>query len=346
VSALRTRPAPSCPVCGGPGGPSHRGLPDRQLSRPQAWDFSRCADPACHTLWLDPTPIEEDLPLAYGPEYYTHDGEDLPLTWYRRGYYWLRRGYLAARFGYDAGAVPAWQKAAGRLLALHPGRRRQMDFAVMHLSAQPGARLLEVGCGSGSALRVLQDLGWRAEGVDFDAAAVAAARRRGLAVHEGTIAAQAYPEGSFQAIVMSHVVEHVHDPRALLRECHHLLSPGGRLVVVTPNARSRGHALFGPSWFALEPPRHLLLLDAAGLRRLAEEAGFQVEQLRTTSRWAREQWILSREIARTGAVGGPRGRPLSLRLRALAFELSESVRLWFDRDAGEETLLVAVKGRP
>jgi SAM-dependent methyltransferase len=342
-AALRSRPAPACPLCGGPGSPLHRGLRDRLAPRPEEWSLSRCVDPGCRMLWLDPTPLAEDLPLAYGPGYYTHEAAEPPPTWYRRAFHWLRRGYLAWRYGADHDAVPWWQRLAGALIVLYPRRRADMDFAAMHLPARPGARLLEVGCGGGGALRVLRQLGWEAEGVDFDEAAVARARERGLPVRLGTVAAQRYSDGHFQAVVMSHVLEHVHDPRGLLAECRRVLADGGALVVVTPNTASRGHARFGPHWFALEPPRHLLLFDARNLRRLAEEAGFRVERLRTTSRWAREQWILSDEIARTGSVGGPGPRPLSRRLRGLAFELAEWALLFVRPDRGEETLLIARK---
>jgi SAM-dependent methyltransferase len=344
--AIGSRPAPACPLCGGPGTPHHRRLRDRLAPGPEEWDLSRCEDPGCRLLWLDPTPLAEDLPHAYGPGYYTHGSADPRRAWYHRGYHWLRRGYLAWRYGYHDEAVPWWQRLLGALIVFYPRRRADMDYAAMHLRARPGARLLEVGCGGGGLLQVLRQLGWDAEGVDFDEAAVARARQRGLTVHLGTVAAQHYPDGHFQAIVMSHVIEHVHDPRGLLRECRRVLADGGRLVAVTPNAASWAHARFGPHWFGLEPPRHLLLFDTGNLRRLAEEVGFQVERLVTTSRWARQVFILSDEIARTGAVGGPGARSLSQRFRGLAFELAESLRLLVQPDRGEETLMVARKDPP
>jgi 2-polyprenyl-3-methyl-5-hydroxy-6-metoxy-1,4-benzoquinol methylase len=336
---LRTRAAPACAVCGGEGAPWHRGLVDRLQPGVPVWDFSRCA--RCGLLWLDPMPIAADLARAYGHGYYTHDPSEPERTWYRRAYYFLRRGYLAWRLGYARQEVPWWQRLLGSLMVLYPRRRADMDFAAMHLPARPGGRLLEVGCGGGRALRVLEELGWAAEGVDFDPDAVDSARGRGLNVRQGTLGEAGYPEGRFHAVVMSHVIEHLPDPRELLRECRRILAPDGTLVVITPNARSWGHALFGPHWFSLEPPRHTMVFGPDNLRRLVEEEGFAVRTLVTTRRWAREIWSLSREIRSRGHLGGRRRRRLGERLGGLLFELAEAARLTLGRPVGEEILLIA-----
>jgi 2-polyprenyl-3-methyl-5-hydroxy-6-metoxy-1,4-benzoquinol methylase len=349
VSAVRsprigTRAAPHCVVCGAEGSAFHRGLRDRLLPGAQAWDFSRC--PRCGLLWLDPMPIAADLARAYGHGYYTHDDSEPERTWYRRAYYFLRGGYVAWRWGYGRETVPRWQRLLGALMVLYPRRRADMDFSAMHLPARPGGRLLEVGCGGGRALRVLEELGWQAEGVDFDPDAVEIARRRGLDVRQGTLGEARYPDGRFHAVVMSHVIEHLPDPRALLRECHRILAADGTLVVITPNAGSWGHSLFGPHWFSLEPPRHAMVFGAANLRRMVEEEGFAVRTLVTSRRWAREIWSLSREIRRRGHLDGRRRRGLLERLGGLLFELAEAVRLTLGHAVGEEILLIAAPRKP
>jgi 2-polyprenyl-3-methyl-5-hydroxy-6-metoxy-1,4-benzoquinol methylase len=301
-----------------------------------------CPDPSCGLLWLDPMPLDEDLGLAYAGDYYTHQ-DDPPLTWPRRAYYWLRRGYLARRYGYHAETVPFWHKLIGSVIVLHPRRRADMEFTAMHLPAVRGGRLLEVGCGSGQALRVLGRLGWDAEGVDFDRAAVERARARGLRVRLGSLREQGYAAESFDAVVMSHLIEHVPDPLALLEECRRLLKPGGQLVVVTPNARSWGHTLFREHWFALDPPRHLVLFHLDTLRSLVEAAGLAVHRLVSTSRGARQIWIYSHDIRRTGTADMSRPPGIGRRLAGLAFEVSEAARLLVNPAIGEEILLVAAK---
>ena len=153
-------------------------------------------------------------------------------------------------------------------------------------------------------LAVLRDLGWDVEGVDFDPASVGLARSRGLKVHNGNLEDQHLPGASFDAVVMSHLVEHVPDPGRLFGECRRLLRPGGRLVMSTPNADSLAHSLYRASWVALDPPRHLHIFTPKSLCRLVEDAGFECVKWFTTIRAANFVFAASNAIRRTGRYGG------------------------------------------
>ena len=87
-----------------------------------------------------------------------------------------------------------------------------------------------------------------------------ALRNRDLKVRVGALEDQSYPPDHFDAVVSSHVTEHVHDPVSLLRECRRVLRPGGLLVVVTSNGKSIGSGRFGTDWRVLEPPRHITVI--------------------------------------------------------------------------------------
>lgn len=336
---IRSRSVPACPQCGGPGTPLYRGLRDRFAPGPEEWGVSRCADAACSLLWLDPMPLEEDIGHAYHEDYYTHQGEGPALTWYRRGFRWLKQGYLASRYGYGASATPLRQRILGQAVWFLPLRRADVDANVMHLRFRPDGRLLEVGCGSGEVLEILRDAGWEAEGVDFDPAAVATARRRGLTVHLGGLDRLGLPAGRFDAIVLRHMIEHVHDPGGLLRECRRLLRSDGVLAVLTPNADGLGHRIFRSDAFYVDPPRHLHVFNPRNLRRMVEGAGFAVQRLETHSRRARDIWIHSRAIRRTGRAN-PRERPsLRARMGGLLFEAFERALLVARPESGDEVFL-------
>ena len=338
---IRTRPVPACPLCGAAGRPRYGGLRDRLFAAPGVWGVRECGDGACGLLWLDPAPIPEDLGKAY-LSYFTHeDRPPRPPTGLRRLAQAAREGYLSSRWGGPpAGAA---RRALGLLVPLHPGWKAEMGHRAMHLPARPGGRLLEVGCGTGDLLAGARDLGWTVTGVDFDAAAVAVARRRGLSVREGDLAAQGFADGSFDAVTMFHLIEHVPDPRALLAECRRVLAPGGRLVVATPNPRSRCHRRFGVSWMGLDPPRHLHLFPPGTLRREAERAGFRAEEVRTTLRDAEVMYAGSRSIEETGRYRFGDPIPRALRPRTLAFLYASWIARALRPDACEETLLVAVR---
>jgi len=229
------------------------------------------------------------------------------------------------------------------MLCFHPGRRENLDFSVMYLSAQPGGRLLDVGCGSGHKLRFLQDLGWAAEGVDIDPGAVDSARSKGLQVRLGTLEDQGYPENYFDAVTMSHLIEHVYDPLKLLGECRRILKPGGRLVAVTPNSKSWLHGLFESNWLALDPPRHLHIFSPSSLRSLAVKAGFLKFRLSTTIREANGLFMASKLIQNTGRYRWGCPLPRAFRLQARGMQLLEWAILKFKPDLGEEIALVGEK---
>ena len=118
--------------------------------------------------------------------------------------------------------------------------------------------------------------GWEVHGLDPDARAVEACRKAGLRVQLGMLAEGSFSPGFFAAITLNHVIEHLHDPLATLRLCFKFLQAGGVLWIATPNLNALGHAKFGCNWFALDPPRHLILFTPASLRAALEQAGFEV----------------------------------------------------------------------
>jgi len=335
----------SCPLCGSEGILLYQGLRDRLFNAPGKWSLRKCPNPECGLLWLDPMPLEEEIGKFY-KGYYTHQfsrATDIPDTWPRRVYRIVKEGYLAYKYGYKSTLRSAWEEFLGMFVYLHPGRRADLDFSVMYLPVQPNGHLLDVGCGSGRLLKRMQELGWITEGVDFDPVAVGNARNEGLRVRLGALEKQQYPENYFDVITMSHLIEHVHNPLQLLRECRRILKPAGSLIVVTPNGKSWGYKLFKDAWLHLDPPRHLHIFTTLSLHNLVQRADFKKVKIQTTVRDANGLFIASRSIHRTGKYVWGSSQPRTIQIWARGMQLLEWAILKVKPNVGEEIALVAEK---
>lgn len=139
--------------------------------------------------------------------------------------------------------------------------------------------LLDVGCGRGDFLIRAKYCGYHATGIDFDPETVDIAVARGLSAVVGEI--KDLPESiKYDAMTLSHVLEHVYDPRQLLKDILVRLKPGGYLYLATPNFNSAGRLAFGNDWRGLDAPRHLHLFNTVALKELLKEIGYgPVEQV-------------------------------------------------------------------
>lgn len=339
---IRTQSCTTCFVCNSDGYLLYQKLKDRLFGASGEWNLKKCRDQNCGLLWLDPMPVEEDISKAYH-RYYTHqDTETARNTWLHCMYRAVGKAYVTSRYGYENESAPFLSRLLGLLPYLHPGRRMDFDMSVMCLPASIRGHLLEIGCGSGLLMQRMRKLGWMVEGVDLDPKAVQQAKTKGLSVFAGEIEARKYRDNSFDAIVMSHVIEHVPNPLVLIQECHRILRPEGRLIVVTPNAESWGHRLYGSDWRGLEPPRHLRIFTTASLADVFTRVKFSSVKSRSIPR-ARDIFLASRSLQRAGEFDMSKRPATILRRWADLMEIAEWLRLKLDPKAGEELLLVAVK---
>ena len=292
---IRTTPRPNCDLCGASGKTVYRHLADRLFATPGEWELRQCTSADCNLIWLDPLPIAEDLDRLYA-DYYTHVAETAggSVPFYRD----LKSEILRSVFGYQSAAC----KPVGRVWCRLGLIRDIVGGEVTYLHARPGARLLDVGCGNGQFLAHMRDLGWDVVGIDPDPKAVHIARERfQLEVRHGTLERAVIDAESFDAVTLRHVIEHVPDPVGLLRACRRLLNPQGRLVVVTPNHLSLGRRVCGREWIGWDSPRHLFVFSPRVLCRVAQAAGLNIEQVRTTANGARFIWHVYRLLRRAPA---------------------------------------------
>lgn len=319
-----------CISCGTEGYPHHPSLEDRLYAIKGRWCMFKCTNSSCDLHWLNPAPLPELLPSFYA-QYHTHSLEPVGGG-AKRVFVQSVNAFLSANYGYQ-NATTAIGRVGRWLIQLLPTLRDDAAARVFWLPHKDHGKLLEVGFGNGVTLARLKHFGWDVAGVEFDTVSVNLARSLGLDAHLGSIEDVAYPSGTFDAVVASHLIEHLPDPAGFLRECRRVLKEGGSLVLTTPNASSLGHRLFAANWRGLEPPRHLHVFGPKALSMLARDAGFKEVHVKTTARSGSilaQSLRLARKVSPSGA-----GR-LEIELMAL---LGWFVGLFAGAFSGEELRL-------
>lgn len=160
---------------------------------------------------------------------------------------------------------------------------------------KPGS-LLDVGTGIGQFLAQARNSYSEVYGTEVSSTAVEIAKQKyGLDLFRGTIDDLPAHGRTFDNITLFHVLEHVPDPKLMLKTCHSLLAPGGTLVIAVPNevASLRGwkrrlfsklsgrtsDGLFGLPRLTLDgsiSEIHLSHFSPGVLARLLESTGFSV----------------------------------------------------------------------
>ena len=249
----------SCPICGSPQRSLFMHAPDLNYHRPDPeYLLYRCA--SCTHLYLDPVP--EDLSAHYPSQNYAYN--TLP----------------------SAELPPVKARIAALLDRAGPLRRKLasvcIDLGYPLLPPFPGARLLDVGCGSGHYLVPLQRRGWEIYGVEPSPIGVANARAalgQDRIMQGDAQVLAGLPRASFDVVTMFHAIEHLVDPMLALRQARDLLKPGGRLVIATPNGVSWESRAVGRTWVFWSLPRHVAIFTPRSIERALLDSGLRPIQI-------------------------------------------------------------------
>jgi SAM-dependent methyltransferase len=242
-------------------------------------DIVRCTE--CGHMQLSPMPADAELESAYA-EAASEDYVDE-----------------------EAGQRETARRTLSRIEAVRGGRR---------------GRLLDLGCWVGFLLAEATAGGWEGVGVEPSAFAAAYARDRlGLDVRTEELFTAELPAGSFDAIVLGDVIEHLPDPAAALDRITTLLAPGGVLWMALPDAGSRLARAMGPRWWSVLPT-HVQYFTRGSIATLLRRRGYEVVAIRTAPMAFSVGYYL-------GRLGGY-SRPVGDALVAGAGALGVAERMW------------------
>lgn len=156
--------------------------------------------------------------------------------------------------------------------------RPKFELGIRQIAEQAGApgRLLELGSAVGQFLEVARDGGWAVTGIEFNSVGADYCRAKGLEILQEPLTDETFPAASFDAVAMWEVLEHVIDPRQIIRASAKALRPGGVILIVVPNVDSLAAQIMQDQCNMFRGTAHLNMFNPATLARLLEEEGFEV----------------------------------------------------------------------
>ena len=146
-------------------------------------------------------------------------------------------------------------------------------------------KILDVGCGPGEFLSFAKKAGWETFGTEISAFAAAHATKQfGLNVFTGDLKDANFADNTFDIVTIWHVLEHMPDPSATLREINRIIKPSGVLVIAVPNLNNYiymlAYVMFKLKKMKLfvmgEREIHVSFFTSKTLRNLLDKTGFSI----------------------------------------------------------------------
>ncbi len=195
-----------------------------------------------------------------------------------------------------------------------------------------GGRLLDLGCWVGFLLAEARERGWETVGIEPSAWAAEYAREQlGLDVRQDDLLGAPLDAGTWDAVVMGDVIEHLPQPGAALDRIHRLLTSEGCLALMLPDAGSALARRMGPRWWSVIPT-HVQYFTRSSLLGLLHRHAFSPVAVATQPKAFSVGYYL-------GRLGGY-SPVLARALVAGAAAVGVADRLWAP-DFGDRMLVVA-----
>lgn len=208
----------------------------------------------------------------------------------------LDQAYGADYYRAD-GAATGYADYLGSAELRMRGFAQRLQQVERHVGGRRG-RLLDYGCAVGLFVKVAADAGWRATGYERSEWAARHGREHyglDIVVGRGDADEPDFRQ-AFDVVTMWDALEHLEDPRRVLGLIARWLKPGGLLALNTVDSGSLGARLAGEHWRHIAPPHHLHYFNRHSLRRVLNDNGFHVLQMRAQG----VMWEADRRRVRLG----------------------------------------------
>jgi SAM-dependent methyltransferase len=210
------------------------------------------------------------------------------------------------------------------------------------LGLAPGDWLLDAGCGGGRHCFGALDRGVHSIGLDLDVPSLRIARagiherctRPGRELHGGVLRGDVFrlpfADGTFDRVICSEVMEHVHDYGAAARELARVLRPGGTLGVTIPTATSEWLYLAASRLYFESPGGHIRVFQPRALALAMSRAGLRVDGVGFAHSLHTPYWLVRALIGLDDETPGPTRAFRSFLVRAAVSRVWSRVEHVFD----------------
>lgn len=159
-------------------------------------------------------------------------------------------------------------------------RAREMArMVVKERDDKTGNKVLEIGSMYGYLLEELKKKEFDICGVELDKKAVEHCKENGIETFQMSVE-QFVKESKkkFDVIIMSHVLEHVLEPKEVLLQLNEILNDNGQLIIAVPNSSSINRKVFGRYWGWWQVPVHVDHFNLGGLSKLLQVTNFKISK--------------------------------------------------------------------
>ncbi|HLY08269.1 MAG TPA: glycosyltransferase [Planctomycetota bacterium] len=140
---------------------------------------------------------------------------------------------------------------------------------------RPAKRVLDIGCGSSRILESVPGM----IGLDVSIQKLRFMSRRGCPVLRGSIYCLPFPDGYFDEVIFSQVIEHIPPKPQIMGEIRRVMRPGGRLIIGTPDYDRMFWVILEYFYNALKPEayahEHIAHYTLGSMRKLLADNGFE-----------------------------------------------------------------------
>jgi len=147
---------------------------------------------------------------------------------------------------------------------------------IEHITGRKSGTLLDVGSGTGAFLHEMKSNDWNVTGLEPDTDAISIAKKNYGVDLMSTNQLFTLKENSFDAITLWHVLEHVHQLQAYIKQLKSLLAEGGKLIIAVPNYTSFDEKKYKEYWAAYDVPRHLYHFSPKAMETLMGLHGLKI----------------------------------------------------------------------